>query len=214
MGWVTISPLREGLKSCRPAGIDLICACIIQKAMHLCRSICYLFALLCLDLTWYFITSGLVIPVLLWLPCKNLYERRKFNKETWKCELGLHDISFQHRYCDVHIRDSHIARCAMFSRPILIVIFILIIFFAHTQTPCLHRKWQLYRHIHFEINLVAELLQVIFSAGNPFILWNFRIVVESAGHGCLATADATKAQALERFGKKEKAARQAFSMCF
>ncbi len=32
----------------------------------------------------------------------------------------------QHRYCDVHIHDSHIAECAIFS--ILIVIFILIVF--------------------------------------------------------------------------------------
>ncbi len=35
--------------------------------------------------------------------------------------LGLHDISFQHRYHDVHIHDCHIAGCAIFS--ILIVIF-------------------------------------------------------------------------------------------
>ncbi len=33
--------------------------------------------------------------------------------------LGLHDISFHHRYRVVHIRDSHIAECAMFT--ILIV---------------------------------------------------------------------------------------------
>ncbi len=33
--------------------------------------------------------------------------------------LGLHDISFQHRYHDVHIHDSYIAGCAIFS--ILIV---------------------------------------------------------------------------------------------
>ncbi len=38
--------------------------------------------------------------------------------------LGLHDISFQHRYRDVRIRNSHIAGCAMFSRPILFVIYI------------------------------------------------------------------------------------------
>ncbi len=38
--------------------------------------------------------------------------------------------------------------------------------------------------------------------------------MESAGHGCLATADATEAQATERFGKKEKAARLAFSTRF
>ncbi len=37
--------------------------------------------------------------------------------------LGLHDISFQHRYRDVRIRNSHIAGCAMFSRPILFVIY-------------------------------------------------------------------------------------------
>ncbi len=55
--------------------------------------------------------------------------------------LGLHDISFQHWYHDVSISDSHIARCALFS--ILIVIFILIVFFAHTQTPCLHPLQQL-----------------------------------------------------------------------
>ncbi len=51
--------------------------------------------------------------------------------------VGLHDISFQHRYHDVRIRNSHIAGCVMFSRPILIVIFILIVFLlTHTaSTP-------------------------------------------------------------------------------
>ncbi len=34
--------------------------------------------------------------------------------------------------------------------------------------------------------------------------------MKSAGHGCLATADAMGAQTTERFGKKEKAARLAF----
>ncbi len=34
--------------------------------------------------------------------------------------------------------------------------------------------------------------------------------MKSAGHGCLATADAMRAQATERFGKKEKAAHLAF----
>ncbi len=53
----------------------------------------------------------------------------------------LYDISFQHQFHDVHICNSHIAGCAMFS--IMIAIFILIVFFAHTQTPCLHRTWQL-----------------------------------------------------------------------
>ncbi len=52
--------------------------------------------------------------------------------------LGLHDISFQHRYRDVCFRNSHIAGCAMFSRPIIFVIYIyiyiLIVFFAHTHT--------------------------------------------------------------------------------
>ncbi len=50
--------------------------------------------------------------------------------------LGLHDISFQHRYRDVRICNSHIAGCAMFSRPILFIIYIyiLIVFFAHTDT--------------------------------------------------------------------------------
>ncbi len=70
-------------------------------------------------------------------------------------ELGLHDISFQHRYRDVRIRNSHIAGCAMFSRPILFVIYIyiyiytLIVFFAHIQTLHLHQTRQLYRDIHF-----------------------------------------------------------------
>ncbi len=59
--------------------------------------------------------------------------------------LGLHDISFQHRYRDVRIRNSHIAGCAMFSRPILFIIYILIVFFAHTQTLHLHQTRQLYR---------------------------------------------------------------------
>ncbi len=34
--------------------------------------------------------------------------------------------------------------------------------------------------------------------------------MKSAGHGCLAKADAMGAQATERFGKKEKAPRLAF----
>ncbi len=34
--------------------------------------------------------------------------------------------------------------------------------------------------------------------------------MKSVGHGCLATADATGAQATERFGKKEKVARLRF----
>ncbi len=38
--------------------------------------------------------------------------------------------------------------------------------------------------------------------------------MESAGHGCLAMADATGAQATERFEKKEKATRLAFSTRF
>ncbi len=63
--------------------------------------------------------------------------------------LGLHDILFQHRYRDVRIRNSHIAGCAMFSRSILFVIYILIVFFAHTQTLHLHQTRQLYRDIHF-----------------------------------------------------------------
>ncbi len=52
------------------------------------------------------------------------------------CLLGLHDISFQHRYRDVHIRNSHIAGCAMFSRPILFVIYIYTDCFlcSHTDT--------------------------------------------------------------------------------
>ncbi len=54
-----------------------------------------------------------------------------FSSSLFSFLLGLHDISFHHRYRVVHIRDSHIAECAMFT--ILIVIFILIVFFAHTQ---------------------------------------------------------------------------------
>ncbi len=52
------------------------------------------------------------------------------------CMVGLHDISFQHRYRDVHIRNSHIAGCAMFSRPILFVICIYTDCFlcSHTDT--------------------------------------------------------------------------------
>ncbi len=38
--------------------------------------------------------------------------------------------------------------------------------------------------------------------------------MEVTGHGCLATADATKDQARECFRKKEKLVRLAFSMCF
>ncbi len=48
-------------------------------------------------------------------------------------------------------------------------------------------------------------------AGNPFIhCWNFCVFMKSAGHGCLATADAMGVQATERFGKEEKAAYLAF----
>ncbi len=65
----------------------------------------------------------------------------------WK--VGLHDISFQHRYRDVRICNSQIAGCAMFSRPILFVIYILIVFFAQTHTLHLHQTRQLYRDIHF-----------------------------------------------------------------
>ncbi len=39
--------------------------------------------------------------------------------EISRFTVGLHDISFQQRYRDVHICDSHIAGCAIFS--ILIV---------------------------------------------------------------------------------------------
>ncbi len=39
-------------------------------------------------------------------------------------------------------------------------------------------------------------------------------VTESAADGCLATTNASGAQPPERFGKKEKAARLAFSMRF
>ncbi len=39
-------------------------------------------------------------------------------------------------------------------------------------------------------------------------------VTESAADGCLATTNASGAQPPERFGKKEKAARLAFSMHF
>ncbi len=51
-------------------------------------------------------------------------------------DVGLHDISFQHRYRDVRIRNSHIAGCAMFSRPILFVIYIYTDCFlcSHTDT--------------------------------------------------------------------------------
>ncbi len=52
------------------------------------------------------------------------------------CMVGLQDISFQHRYRDVHIRNSHIAGCVMFSRPIHFVICIYTDCFlcSHTDT--------------------------------------------------------------------------------
>ncbi len=44
-------------------------------------------------------------------------------------------------------------------------------------------------------------------------MWrNFLLVTESAADGCLATTNASGAQPPERFGKKEKAARLAFSI--
>ncbi len=50
--------------------------------------------------------------------------------------VGLHDISFQRRYRNKRIRNSHILGCAMFSFTVLLtVIFILIFFFDHAQTP-------------------------------------------------------------------------------
>ncbi len=108
--------------------------------------------------------------------------------------------------CTSAIVTSQDVRCLV-GLYLSLYIYTLIVFFAHTQTLHLHQTRQLYRDIHFQMNLVAELLQD-FSAGNPFILcWNFRVVEERADHGCLATAEATKAQAPERFGKKEKAAR-------
>ncbi len=42
----------------------------------------------------------------------------------------------------------------------------------------------------------------------------FSFVTESAADGCLATTNASGAQPPERIGKKEKAARLAFSMRF
>ncbi len=43
---------------------------------------------------------------------------------------------------------------------------------------------------------------------------NFLLLTESAADGCLATTNASGAQPPERFGKKEKAARLAFSTRF
>ncbi len=87
--------------------------------------------------------SGRLIRVESTLDCEDPetghYERvrREISLQNVNYILGLHEISFQHRYRDVRICDSHITGCAMFG--ILIVIFILIIFFAHTQTLGLHR---------------------------------------------------------------------------
>ncbi len=49
---------------------------------------------------------------------------------------------------------------------------------------------------------------------NISIFQNAVGVTESAADGCLATTNASGAQPPERFGKKEKAARLAFSMRF
>ncbi len=49
----------------------------------------------------------------------------------------------------------------------------------------------------------------------PQVMWrNVLLVTESAVDGCLATTNASGAQPPERFGKKEKAARLAFSTRF
>ncbi len=56
-----------------------------------------------------------------------------------ECRAARYIVSASTSRC-VHPR-CHIAGCAMFS--ILIVIFILIVFFAHTQTPHLHWTRQL-----------------------------------------------------------------------
>ncbi len=53
------------------------------------------------------------------------------------------------------------------------------------------------------------------AASAPRVMWrNFLLVTESAADGCLATTNASRAQPPERFGKKEKAARLAFSHAF
>ncbi len=51
------------------------------------------------------------------------FELKESRRRSIESAVGLHDISFQHRYRDVRIRNSHIAGCAMFSRPILFVIY-------------------------------------------------------------------------------------------
>lgn len=56
-----------------------------------------------------------------------------------------------------------------------------------------------------EINLVAELLQGISGAGNPFISCYFLVIIQSAAHGCLAIAVTMEVQAPESFGKEKKA---------
>ncbi len=46
------------------------------------------------------------------------------------------------------------------------------------------------------------------------VMWRNFLVTESAADGCLATTNASGAQPPERFGKKEKAVRLAFSTRF
>ncbi len=58
--------------------------------------------------------------------------RRKISLQNVNYILGLHDISFQHRYRDVRIHNSHIAGCAMFG--ILIVIYLYWLFSLLTDT--------------------------------------------------------------------------------
>ncbi len=53
------------------------------------------------------------------------------------------------------------------------------------------------------------------AASAPQVMWrNVLLVTESAVDGCLATTNASGAQPPERFGKKEKAVRLAFSTRF
>ncbi len=73
------------------------------------------------------------------------------------CMVGLQDISFQHRYRDVHIRNSHIAGCVMFSRPILFVI-------------CIYTDCFLCSHRQTEINQY-RLLSSTLSSVSPVTWW-------------------------------------------
>ncbi len=62
----------------------------------------------------------------------HMYKSLVFGDEFLANNLGIHDTLFQHLYRNVHIRDCHVAGCAIFS--ILIGIFILLVLYRALST--------------------------------------------------------------------------------